>query len=61
LGFALRSIDFDISAERDERGALSLPIDVDPEMPSRLLAVRGTATVTTDEEVSAETLALSRR
>jgi hypothetical protein len=51
LGLIIRSIAFDIHAERDQRGALALPIDELPAVPSRLLGVRGTATITTDAEV----------
>jgi uncharacterized OsmC-like protein len=35
----------DIVAERDERGALSLPIDVDPSVPARLQKISGTIQV----------------
>jgi hypothetical protein len=58
LGLNIRSIDFDVHAERDQRGALTMPIDKLPDVPSRLLAVRGTATITTDAEVSAATMAV---
>jgi hypothetical protein len=34
-------MEFDIFASRDERGALQLPIEVIPDVPSRLEAVRG--------------------
>jgi uncharacterized OsmC-like protein len=37
----------DIVAERDERGALSLPIDVDPSVPARLQKITGTIQVYT--------------
>jgi uncharacterized OsmC-like protein len=37
----------DIVAERDERGALSLPIDVDPSVPARLQKISGTIQVYT--------------
>jgi hypothetical protein len=36
-----------IVAERDERGALSLPIDVDPSVPARLQKITGTIQVYT--------------
>lgn len=39
------SIDFDVKGYRDERGALSLPIDVLPAIPARLQSVSGTVTV----------------
>ena len=41
----LASIDFAYEAERDARGAASLPLSAAPPAPARLLAVRGTATV----------------
>jgi putative redox protein len=34
-------IDFDLRAARDERGALALPIDASPKVPSRLHTVTG--------------------
>jgi uncharacterized OsmC-like protein len=42
---AIDRIDFDVEAVRDERGALSLPIDVTPDVPSRLRSVAGTVRV----------------
>ena len=36
---------FDVQGHRDERGALTLPIDQDPPVPSRLQRVEGTITV----------------
>ena len=44
----IRSMKFDIEAYRDEVGALSLPIDRDPPVPSRLQKVFGTIVVDTD-------------
>ena len=38
-------LEFDVQGQRDERGALSLPIDQDPSIPSRLTCVSGTITV----------------
>ena len=38
-------IEFDITASRDERGALHLPLDTPPPVPSRLEHVWGTATI----------------
>jgi uncharacterized OsmC-like protein len=40
-------IEFDIAAERNDRGALSLPITVDPEIPARLQRISGTIQVYT--------------
>jgi uncharacterized OsmC-like protein len=36
---------FDVKGVRDERGALALPMEADPPVPSRLLEVRGQITV----------------
>jgi len=44
----LRRIEFSLSAWRDQRGALGLPIEDDPPQPSMLRAVCGTARVDTD-------------
>jgi uncharacterized OsmC-like protein len=44
---AIDSIEFsNIQGFRDERGALQLPIDVTPEIPSRLQQIKGTILVT---------------
>lgn len=43
--FLLDRLVFDVQGERDERGALSLPIDQNPPVPSRLQRVSGTITV----------------
>jgi uncharacterized OsmC-like protein len=63
----LSRIDFDISAERDEKGALQLPIGTpfDSYAPSRLQRIWGTATVHleagTKSELSQETISLLER
>ena len=49
------AIQFNLSAWRDESGALSLPATADPPVPSRLQAVAGTALVESD--ASAEDIA----
>jgi uncharacterized OsmC-like protein len=55
-----------IVAERDERGALSLPIDVDPSVPARLQKITGTIQVytrrtqTKNKKEEAPPLALSQ-
>lgn len=41
----LERLVFDVSAQRDARGALALPIHQDPVVPSRLQRIRGTITV----------------
>jgi uncharacterized OsmC-like protein len=38
-------MEFDLKAIRDERGALSLPIECNPEIPSRLLQITGSIVV----------------
>lgn len=38
-------LEFDVSAERDERGALELPITKDPDIPARLQRITGTIKV----------------
>jgi putative redox protein len=38
-------MEFSLTATRDERGALQLPIDIDPPVPSRLQQVSGTVRV----------------
>jgi putative redox protein len=43
----LDRLEMDIQAERDERGALELPIDRDPEIPARLQRVTGIVRVYT--------------
>ncbi|KAJ1456885.1 OsmC-like protein [Pelagophyceae sp. CCMP2097] len=45
-------VDFDLSAHRDEAGALQLPIDVEPAVPSRLLGIAGSVRVQTDASES---------
>ncbi|KAG1656130.1 hypothetical protein FOA52_005162 [Chlamydomonas sp. UWO 241] len=44
----LRSVEFRIDAWRDQRGALTMPIDADPPVPAMLQSVVGTATVNTE-------------
>jgi uncharacterized OsmC-like protein len=41
----IERIEFDLEASRDERGALSLPVDATPDVPSRLRSVTGTVLV----------------
>jgi uncharacterized OsmC-like protein len=41
----IERIEFDLEAWRDERGALSLPVDAPPGFPSRLRSVTGTVLV----------------
>ena len=56
MRITIGEIRFDLSAWRDEAGALSLPITQDPVAPSRLQSVAGTALVETDasaEEIAA--------
>ena len=50
---------FELSAMRDERGALALPVERDPPVPARLLRVVGTVAVATDADD--EQLALLER
>jgi uncharacterized OsmC-like protein len=40
-------IEFDVKAERDDCGALQLPITIDPDIPSRLQRITGTIQVYT--------------
>jgi putative redox protein len=47
-------MDFDIMAFRDERGALQLPIQVTPEIPSRLQEIQGTIHVYTTPSLLSE-------
>lgn len=56
LGVVIDKMEFDISAGRDERGALQLPIDQTPSMPSRLQEISGTVQVYTADVLSKETL-----
>ena len=44
---AMDKMEFDIMAFRDEQGALQLPIEVTPQIPSRLLEITGTIRVYT--------------
>ena len=50
----------DIVAQRDERGALSLPIQDDPAYPSRLHTFSGTIRVFCSKQLSAEDLEMLR-
>jgi hypothetical protein len=45
-------MEFNLTATRDERGALQLPIDMDPSVPSRLQQVSGTMLVFAAKGVS---------
>lgn len=56
----IEKIEFDLRAERDERGALEQPIDVSPSIPSRLSSVGGTVIVylRDNESISDEILQL---
>lgn len=47
IGRAIDRVDFDVHAKRDQRGAIGLPIESNPDVPSRLDRVWGTATVHT--------------
>jgi putative redox protein len=49
-------MNFDIMAFRDERGALQLPIEITPEVPSRLLEIKGTIQLYTPSMLSEELL-----
>jgi uncharacterized OsmC-like protein len=49
-------MDFDVMAFRDERGALQLPIEIIPQIPSRLLEIKGTIQVYTQSMLSEEQL-----
>ena len=44
----LEPMEFELRAERDERGALSLPVTADPAVPARLTRVSGRVTLVTD-------------
>lgn len=50
-------IDFDIQAERDERGALTMPIHETPVIPARLKRIHGTIHVFAKSTLSQEQLA----
>lgn len=54
----IERMEFDIEAERDERGALSLPIDAKPEVPSRLQRVSGIVVVYAKQTIDDSTLSL---
>ena len=58
-------IDFDINGNRDERGALNLPMYTEPPVPARLEHVWGTATVydtnASQEQISALGAEVHRR
>ena len=54
----IHKIDFDIQAERDERGALTLPIDETPGIPARLQRIHGTIRVFAKSTLSQEQLAI---
>jgi len=48
MKFRIRDIRFRLSAWRDERGAISLPLEVTDHIPSQLQVVKGEAVVDTD-------------
>ncbi|CAB9530451.1 osmC-like protein [Seminavis robusta] len=52
LGLTILKMDFNIHANRDERGALELPIEVTPTVPSRLQEIHGTIHVYTSSSDS---------
>jgi len=43
--FPLKELLFDLHASRDEKGAISLPVEVPPPVPSHLQKLWGTVTV----------------
>ena len=59
-GIVISKMEFDITAYRDERGALEMPIDVEtnrlPEIPSRLQELRGTVTVVSPQDLTPQQL-----
>jgi putative redox protein len=61
LKLSITSVRFELSAERDERGALSLPIDIDPAEPARLRSIVGTAFVSSPQPLSEEQLSMLGR
>ena len=54
------AISFELEAERDERGALAMPIADEPSAPARLLHVRGVARVSDTEATPEQLRALGR-
>ena len=56
----IERIEFDLHANRDERGALELPIDKRPDIPARLISVSGTVDIflKDDKEISQSELIL---
>jgi uncharacterized OsmC-like protein len=50
----IRHMEFDIQAERDEEGALQLPVTQDPIVPSRLIRVSGTVTLIASKPIPSE-------
>ena len=54
----LDKMEFDIQAVRDEQGALSLPIDQDPKVPSRLHQISGTVSVYATKQQSISNFSL---
>lgn len=52
LRLDVTSIRFEVRASRDERGALALPIDRTPVVPSRLDKIEGTAFVSSPKSIS---------
>ena len=57
----LNGIDFELSAWRDERGAIAFPITERPEHPSRLQEVSGTALVHADGVTMDDVLQLAEQ
>jgi putative redox protein len=61
LKLDITAVRFELSAVRDERGALSMPIHTEPQTPARLLRIVGTAFVSSIEPLSEEQLSLLGR
>lgn len=55
---SVKQLEMEFRAERDVRGALSLPIDQDPAFPARLARVHGTIRVHAMKQLSQDQLAL---
>lgn len=51
LRVEMDKMDFDIRAIRDEQGALSLPIEATPEVPSRIQEITGTIRIFTPRPI----------
>lgn len=50
----IERMEFDLKASRDERGALSLPIETSPTVPSRLTRISGRVIVYAENQVIAD-------